>query len=146
MTARDEHERAVELVDLVEEDRHVHGARLGHEVIVLPRAVVLVPLPHIAVEGHLPVDLELVHVHGLAEDLDHRLDHAWMPGEAGEGMAVEMGGEVGPDRVAPPLADVLRPALGVEAGHLVEEHADLFRGEQTGKEQPSLAIKLFDLR
>ena len=61
VAAGDEHERAVELVHLVQEDRDVHGARVGHEVVVHPRAVVLVPLPDVAVEGHLPVDLELVH-------------------------------------------------------------------------------------
>jgi len=48
-------------------------------------AVVLVPLPHVAVEGLLAVDLELVHVHVLAEQLDDRLHHARMARQLGEG-------------------------------------------------------------
>ena len=62
VTAGDEHQRAVEFVDLVQKYRHVHRARFGHLVIIHPRAVILMPLPHIAIEGHFAVDLELVHV------------------------------------------------------------------------------------
>ena len=69
VAAGDEHQRAVELVHLVEEDRDVHRARLGHLVVVHPGAVVLVPLPDVAVEGLLAVDLELVHVDVFAEEL-----------------------------------------------------------------------------
>src|SRR2546427_779833 len=99
VAAGDEHQRAVELVHLVQEDRHVHRPRLGHLVVVEPRAEVLVPLPHVAVEGHLAVDLELVHVDRLAEDLGDRLDHPRMAREPRERRAVHVAGEVRPPGV-----------------------------------------------
>src|SRR5882672_2779568 len=76
-----EHQRAVELVDFSQEDRHVHRAWLGHLVVVLPGAVILVPLPDVTVESHLAVDLELMHVHGFIEELPDWRDHARMARE-----------------------------------------------------------------
>src|SRR4051812_1865583 len=43
---RNEHQRAVELVGLGEEQRDVHRLALGHLVVLMPGPVVLVPLPH----------------------------------------------------------------------------------------------------
>ena len=146
MTAGDEHQRAVELVHLVQEDRHVHRPRLGHLVVVEPGAEVLVPLPHVAVEGHLAVDLELVHVDRLAEDLHHRLDHPRVARQPREGRAVHVRGEVRPHRVAALLAHVLRSALGVERRHLVGEGLDLFGREQAREEEIAVAIELLELR
>src|SRR5262249_46662461 len=133
VAARNEHQRAVELVDLIKEDRHIHGTSLRHEVIVLPGTVVLVPLPEIALEGHLAVDLELMHVHRLTKDLHYWLDHARMAGESGERRAVHMRGEVGAHRVAALLADILRAVLGVESRYLVDQDPDLHCGKQTGE-------------
>ena len=116
VAARDEHQRAVELVHLVEEDRDVHGARLGHVVVVHPGAVVLVPLPDVAVEGGLAVDLELVHVDVFAEELHDRLDHARMARQRRERIAVQVRGEVGAHHVAGLLAHVLGAALRIERG------------------------------
>jgi hypothetical protein len=82
VAARDEEERAVGRGHLVDEERDVHGARLGHQVVARPSAVVLVPLPNGAVEGRLGVHLELMHVDFFAEDLHHRLDQARMGAEA----------------------------------------------------------------
>ena len=45
-------------------------------------------MPDVAVERHLAVDLELVHVDVFAEELHDRLDHARMARELGEGIAV----------------------------------------------------------
>jgi len=51
-----------------------HRARLGIRFVVLPGAVVLVPLPDVRVESHFAVDLELVHVQFFAEELHDGLD------------------------------------------------------------------------
>src|SRR5262247_2496521 len=93
MATWDKHQWAVELVDLVEKDRHIHGARLGHEVVILPGAIVLVPLPEVTLEGHLAIDLELVHVHRLTKDLHDRLDHTRMAGKSGKRLAIHVCGE-----------------------------------------------------
>ena len=53
--------------------------------------------------------------------IDHRVDHARVAGEPGEGMAVHVRGEIGAHRIAALLAHVLRPVLGVETRDLVEQ-------------------------
>ena len=78
-------------------------------VVVEPGAVVLVPLPDVAVEGRLAVDLELVHVELVAEQALHRLDHARMARQPGERLAVQVRREVGAHRVAALLAHVVEP-------------------------------------
>src|SRR6266513_347167 len=145
VAARDEHQRAVELVHLVEEDRHVHGARLRHLVVVDPGAVILVPLPDVAVEGRLAVDLELVHVHVLAEQLLDRLDHAGMARELGERVAVQVRGEIGAHHVSRLLAHVLGAPLRVERRHLVVQDLDLLRREQAREEKIAVAVELLQL-
>ena len=84
VAARDEHQRAVDRHDLVEEHRDVHRPRLRHAVVARPGAVILVPLPDIAVEGRLGVDLVLVHVELFAEQLLDRLDQPRMRRPAAE--------------------------------------------------------------
>src|SRR4029434_6384665 len=74
-----------------EEDRDVHGARLGHAVVALPGAVVLMPLPDLTIEGRLGVDFELMHVDRFAEELLERLDEAGVAAESGEGLVVGVG-------------------------------------------------------
>src|ERR1700724_581737 len=78
---------------LVEKDRDVHGARLGHAVVAGPGAVVLVPLPDVALERRLGVDLELVDVDALAEQLHERLDQARMVRHQPERLVVGVGGK-----------------------------------------------------
>jgi hypothetical protein len=124
---------------------HVHGARFRHEVVVHPGAVVLVPLPDVAVEGHLSVDLELVHVHVFPEDLHDGIDHAGMARQPREGLAVHVRGEIGAHHVAGLLAHVLGPALRVQARHLVGEELDFLRREERGKEKVTVAIELLEL-
>src|SRR6266480_1671083 len=145
VAAGNEHQRSVELVDLVEEDRDVHRASLGHQIVVLPGAVVLVPLPDVAVESHLAVNLELVHIQLFAEQLHDRLDHARMARELRERQAVHVRGEVRAHRVTALLANVLRPALGVEPRHLVYEDFDLAPREQAGKKEVAIALEPPDL-
>src|SRR5437660_10783674 len=95
VAARDKHQRAVDWHDLVEEYRDVHRPRLGHAVIARPGAVILVPLPDIAVERRLGVDLELMHVELLAEQLLYRLDEPRMRAEQAETLIVGMRGSGG---------------------------------------------------
>ena len=116
----DEHQRPVDRHDLVEEHRDVHRARLGHAVVARPGAVILVPLPDLAVERRLGVDLELVHVDRLAEQLLDRLDQARVGAEEAERLVVGMGRERGARRaglLAPDLLAVLavdRLGLGAQ--------------------------------
>ena len=50
------HQRAVDRHHLVQEYRDVHCARLGHAVVARPGAVILMPLPDVALEGGLGVE------------------------------------------------------------------------------------------
>src|SRR3954452_16960450 len=88
VAARDEHQRAVDRHDLVEEYRDVHRPRLRHAVVACPGAVILMPLPDIAVERRLGVDLELMHVELLAEQLLDRLDQTRMGAEQAKALIV----------------------------------------------------------
>src|SRR5215212_6737398 len=87
---RDEHQRTIDRHHLVEEDGDVHGPRLRHAVVASPGAVVLVPLPELALEGRLGVDLELVDVDRLAEELLQRLDEARMARQDPERLVIGM--------------------------------------------------------
>src|SRR6059058_6594944 len=98
VAARDEHQRPVDRHDLVEKHRDVHRPRLGHAVVARPGAVILVPLPHVAVERRLGVDLELMHVELLAEQLLDRLDQARMRAEQAKALVVGMRGKGGARR------------------------------------------------
>jgi len=114
-------------------------------VVVPPCAVVLVPLPDVAVERGLPVDLELVHVHRLAEDLHDGPDHPRMARQARERLAVQVRREVGADGIAAFLAHVLPPLLGVEPRDLVGQQANLLRREEAREEKVALAIETLEL-
>src|SRR5262249_7667578 len=129
---------------LVEEDCDIHRARLRHAVIALPGAVILVPLPDVAGEGRLGVDLELMHVDLLAEDLFDRLDHAWMGAEHAERLLIEMGGN-GRARRAAFLAPDLWSVGVVDGDGLARQEIDLLLAEQLGKKQPAFAVEMIDL-
>ena len=149
-----EDQRSVGGGHVVEEDRDVHRARLRHLVVAMPGAEVLVPLPDLAVEGRLRVDLVLVHVHRAVDELHHRLDEARMAPEAAERLVVGVRGERGashsarfsPDLLAVHRVDLVRGPpqyrrlLGREAGRkeqvaLFVESCDLF-GRQPHDESP----------
>jgi hypothetical protein len=144
VAARNEEERAVHRRHLVDEDGDVHGPRLGHLVVARPGAVVLVPLPDLAVEGGLGVDLVLMHVEAAAQQLLDRRDQARIGAQAAEGLVVRMRGEgrtrdaglLAPDLLAIQLEDLLG---------LVLQQLHLFRVEGLGEEKPALAVELGDL-
>ena len=133
-------QRAVDRHDFVEEDRNVHGARVRHAVVALPGAVVLVPLPDVALEGGLGVELELVDVDFLAEQLPQRLDQARMARQQPEHLAEGVRGESGARRaglLAPDfLAVELEDVLGFDA-----QQRDFFFRETIGKEDVALFVE-----
>ena len=95
LRARHQHQRAVVGIDLVEEHRDIHRPRLRHAVVAQPRAIVLMPLPNVAVELRLRVDLVLVHVELLAKHLFDGLDQPRVTAEQAEGFVVRVGGKCG---------------------------------------------------
>src|SRR5262249_55067430 len=120
-----------------------HRPRLRHVVVALPSAVILVPLPNVAVESHLAVNLELVHVNRLAEELCHRLDHSRVAREPGDRSAVHVRRGIRAHGIAAFLAHVPRPLLCVERRYFVREHLDLRRREMAGKEKVAVAFEVF---
>ena len=77
--AADEDQGPVVLGDVVEEHVEVQGERLGHAILRVVSGEVVVPLPGLAGERHLGVDLGLLDVElVVAEDLPRGLDEARM--------------------------------------------------------------------
>ena len=145
VAAGNEHQRAVVLVHVVQKNRHIHGPLSGHHVVVQPGAVVLVPLPDVALKRHLAVDLELVHVELLAQQRFHRLDHARVPRQRAELFAHHVRGKVGAHRVTAFFAHVEGIAPLVERGHCVEQVLGFLRRKKAGEEKITVAVKLFEL-
>ena len=100
------------------------------------------PLPDIAFESHLSIDLELVHVKLLAKQIFNRLNHAGMTRQFGERLAVQMRREIGSDRVLAFFAHIERFLTAVEARNLFNHHTGLFRTEKSGEKQIALFVKL----
>ena len=133
-------QRPVGGAHLVQEHRDVHRARLRHLVVAVPGAEVLVPLPDLAVESRLGVDLVLVHVHRSVHELHHRFDEAGMTAEAPEGLVVRVGGE----RRAGHAAGLPPHLLAVHGVDLVRgpaQHGDLVRREAVGPEHVALVVE-----
>src|SRR3546814_19175345 len=110
VASRNEHQGAVELRHVLEEKRDVHRPRLRHQIVARPGAVVLMPLPDVAVEGRLGVDLVLMHVDGAVEYLHDGVDQARMPAEPPEGL-VEGGGREGGSADARLFSEILLAPL-----------------------------------
>ncbi len=145
VAAGQEDQRAVGGGDVVEEHRDVHRPRLGHVVVARPGAVVLVPLPDVAVERGLGVDLVLVHVDRPAEDLHHRLDQPRMAAEAAKGFVVGVRGEGGA-RDAGLFAPDLVALERVNLGRGPFQHAHLVGVERVRQEQVAAALEFVELR
>ena len=112
VAARHQHQWPVDRQHLIDEHRDVHRPRLRHAVVARPGAVVLMPLPHLAVERRLRVDLELVHVELLAEHLFHGPDQARMRAQQTKRLVVGVRGECGARRAGLLAPDLL--AVGAE--------------------------------
>src|SRR6185437_1408102 len=79
MRARDEPERPVELADVVEEDMKIEGERRCDAILLMVSGEIIVPLPDLAFERGLGVDLDLLDIELLlAEELERRLDQPRM--------------------------------------------------------------------
>ena len=139
-----EQQRPVGGGHLVQEHRDVHGPRLGHLVVAVPRAEVLVPLPDLAVERGLGVHLVLVHVHGAVNELHDRLDEARVAPEAAERLVVGMGRERGA-RDAARLAPHLVAVEGVDLVGGGPQHRRLLGREARGEEQVALLVEPLEL-
>ena len=145
VAARNDVERAVEFGHLIEEQRDVHGARLGHLVVPRPGAVILMPLPDIPVEGGFAVDLVLMHVDRAVEQLHHRADQTRMLPQPAISLVVVMGGKSGAHRIAAGLAPDFRAVHGENLRQLAGQHIDFVLSEDVGQENPTLFIKLLQL-
>jgi hypothetical protein len=86
-----------------------------------------------------------MHVDVLAEELADRFHHARMASELGEGIAVQVRGEIGAHRLAGLLAHVFRAPLRVQARHLLVQDPDLLAAEEAGEKQVTFAIELREL-
>src|SRR6185295_14182964 len=102
-----EPERTVELADVIEEDVQVERLRPGNAVLAMVGGEIVVPLPEVAAEGRLHIDLGLHDVEVVvAEDLPGRLDEAGMADELGIGRAAQMDAHGGAHLAAVLLAEV----------------------------------------
>ena len=139
---RDEHQGAVELGHVVEEQGDVHGPGLGHRVVAHPGAIVLVPLPLVAVERRLGVDLELVDVDVAVDELAHRLDEPRVPGQAAKRRVVGVGGECRPGGLAVLLTHHFAAVEGIDFRRRAPQQGDLGRTEGVGQEQVAGVLEL----
>jgi hypothetical protein len=80
----DQPQRPADRHDFIHEHGDIRRARLVHTVTARPGAVILVPLPDIALERRLRVDFELARVDSFTEYLLQRLDQPPMRSPAGE--------------------------------------------------------------
>src|SRR6185436_5875950 len=131
MTLWNQEQRPVDWHHFVEEYSNVHCARLGHAVVARPGAVILMPLPDVAFEGGLGVELELMDVNVLAEILPQRFDQPRMPRHQPEDLAESVGREGGARRAGFLPPDFL-PVGGQDVLRLGGEERDLLFGEAIG--------------
>jgi hypothetical protein len=96
-----------------------------------------VPLPDIALEGCLGVDLELVDVDAFPEQLLQGLNQTRVMRHQSEGLIVSMGGESGP-RGAGFLAPHLLTVGSENIIGLAAQKRDLLLGEAIRKKQVAL--------
>src|SRR6185369_5231655 len=59
---QNEPQRSVELADIVEKDMKVERQRLGDAIFGVMRGKIIMPLPDLAFEGGLGIDLDLLDV------------------------------------------------------------------------------------
>ena len=78
-----------------------------HAVVARPGAVILMPLPHVALERGLGVDLELVDVDAFVEQLPQRIDQPRMVRQQAKRFIICMRGEGGARRAGLFAPDLL---------------------------------------
>ena len=103
------------------------------------------PLPDVAVECGLAVDLELVNVNVVVEDLLRGFDQPRMASEPAVSVVVGVRREVGTHGIAVFFAYILGPQFGVEFRHFRVERPDLGGREVPREKQITLAVIFLDL-
>ena len=102
------------------------------------------PLPDVAFERRLGIDLELVDVDPFAEQLHERLDQARMVRHQAKSFVVGVRGKRGA-RSAGLFAPDFR-ALALEDGFgFAAQNCNFFLGEAAGEKQEALLVESFDL-
>src|SRR5262249_46755537 len=116
----------------------------GHAVVASPRAVILVPLPDVALECRLGVELELMDVNILAEILLQRFEQARVLHQQSEHLVEGVRRERGARRaglLAPDLFAVgLEDLLALDA-----KERDLLLREAVGHEDEALLVEGLEL-
>ena len=135
-------QRAVDRHHLVEEHGDVHGPRLRHAVVARPGAVVLMPLPDVAFEGRLGIELELMDVNILAEILPQRFDQPRMAAEQTKHFVERVSGECRARRAGLLAPDLLAVEFQDRFG-VVAQQRDLILGKAVREEQIALLVELF---
>ena len=78
VASQNKHQRTIVLVDIIQKDRNIHRPWFWHHVVIVPSAIVLVPLLNITFKCHFPINFELVHVELFTKHLLNRPHHSWM--------------------------------------------------------------------
>src|SRR5262249_58963131 len=108
-----------------------------HAVVARPGAVVLMPLPYVALERRLGVELELMDVDVLAEILLERTDEPRMAHQKAEHLVEGVRGKGGARRAGLLAPDLL--ALGFQDRFALDaQQRDLLLGEAIGDEGEAL--------
>src|SRR3546814_16937016 len=102
------------------------------------------PLPDVAGEGRLGVDLVLMHVDGAVEYLHDGVDQARMPAEPPEGLVEGVGREGGSDD-ARLFAEILPALLREDARHLVHQDSRLLAREDFRQKEVTFLVELREL-
>jgi hypothetical protein len=142
-----DHEWPVELRHLVEEDQRIDHAALGDVIVGAVGGVVLVPVPHVAVERRLVVDDELEDVDRFAEQFLDGAEHQRMADDTAEDVAVEVWVEHAAKR-APVLLQHQPRAVRVvnDAVEFVVDRRHLLRGQQSASKDVAHFLVLGDGR
>src|SRR5215472_8785866 len=144
VASRSLHQRAVDRHHFVEKHRDIHRPRFRHAVIARPGAVVLVPLPDVAFERSLGVDLELMDIDVLAEQLPQRLDQPRMRCQETKCLVESMRSKGGARRARFLAPDLLAIELEDRCGVIAKERY-FFLVEAVREEQIPEFVELFDL-
>ena len=145
MAFRYDIKRPIKFVHSVQKDGQIHGPGLGHVVVALPDAVVLVPLPDIAVKGSLAVQLELMNIDIAAQQLPGRFQDPGVADKAAIDIVVGMGGKGGAHHVAALLPHDLGAAFGKYRRDFAFQDRQFLHVEQVRDKDETFILELPDL-
>ena len=141
--AADEPERPVELADLVQKDVQVERQGRRHAVLVVVGREVVVPLPDLAGEGWLGIDLGLLDVEILlTQNLSGRLDQPRVTRDLGVGLVPQVQAHGGAHLAIRLFAKVRGHLLGEKPGQRTAQRLDLGRREKLRQDQETVLVKV----